>query len=166
MNDPLTMQCLEHVRQEETLLRAALPIVAGVQEAFDKRGMDAWTAALARHGDLVRMMDELQRRRRLFSETVARDLGLPAHQITLAVVQARLSPDLQAVVAEAVADVRTLAHELAAAIFILSVHVRIHLDAYRRILRDLTQTRADSGRYGPAGRAETLDYRPILQLNG
>ena len=48
----------------------------------------------------------------------------------------------------------------------VSICLRIHLDAYQRILRDLTNSRQGSGRYGPTGNAESHDYRSLIQIHG
>jgi hypothetical protein len=48
----------------------------------------------------------------------------------------------------------------------LTIHMRIHLEAYQRLLSDLTGSARSSGRYGPAGNAEASDYRPLIQVRG
>jgi hypothetical protein len=166
-HDTLTSLCLDHLRQEEALLKAALPVAAGIRDAFSKHNLDAFAAALGGHRQLTRMIDDLQGKRRKFTESAARQLGAPSTEVKLSALQARL-PDGpgKIAVADAAGRVRRLAQELAAVNFVVSVHVRVHLDAYRGILRDLTNTKTGSGRYGPAGRAETPDYRPMLQING
>ena len=62
--------------------------------------------------------------------------------------------------------VRHLANDVVATNHRLSLHLRIYLDAYQRLLRDLTGTASGSGRYGPHGKAESLEYRPLIQIHG
>ena len=76
MDDTLASLCLDHLRREETLLTAALPVVAAVQDAFAALGPDAFTAALGgKHHDFVKMMDDLQRQRQQFSQIASRQIG-------------------------------------------------------------------------------------------
>ena len=71
-----------------------------------------------------------------------------------------------AAIAADAARVQRLADELAAANYSVSVYLRIHLDAYRRVLRDLTNSAAASGRYGREGKTESHEYRPLIQIHG
>jgi hypothetical protein len=166
MNDALATLCLDHLHNEAAMLTTALSIVGAIKKAFGERGLDAFTAALGRNWELTRIVADIQRRRRQFAESTAGRLGLPWQAVTISAVTAHLPENGRATVIGTANRVRTLAQDLAAANFVVSVHIRVHLDAYRRILRDLTNTRAGSGRYSPAGHAEVLDYRPMLQING
>lgn len=86
--------------------------------------------------------------------------------ITVPIILGRLPiQDRPALEAE-VARVRGLAEELTALNRQVSVFVRIHLDAYQRILRDLTHSRRGSGRYGRTGSAEGHEYRSLIQIHG
>jgi len=168
MNDQLATLCLNHLRSEETLLKSSLSIAKAIQDAFGvpaAAGLDAFAAALGRHRELTGMFSEIQRQRRQFVESAIK-LGVPGKTVTIASAQAHLTGPIQGTVAEAANRVLGLARELTAANFVLSVHVRVHLNAYRRILRDLTNTKDSSGRYSRAGHTETLEYRPLLQING
>ncbi len=167
MNEPLTRLCLEHLHQEEALLQAALAVVGAIQNGFGAHGLDAYAAALDRHRELVGMVGDIQCRRREFARVTTAYIGGRREDVTVAGVLAFLGVDKETMppcLAETLARVRDLAHELAAANYVVSVHVRVHLDAYRRILRDLTNTRDGPGRYGRAGQPETLEYRPMLQI--
>src|SRR5262249_28623798 len=167
MNDTLMSTCIDHLRHEEVLLQGGLSIVNDIQNAFCQRGLTAFAAVFGRHAELLNMMDDLQHRRRQFSQTASHQLGEPPGDITYSAVLKRLPGDCPGVdLANAVQRVQRLAQELTTANFVVSVHVRVHLDAFRAILRDMTNTKSGSGRYGPAGQAEALDYGPMLQING
>jgi hypothetical protein len=64
------------------------------------------------------------------------------------------------------ARVRGLAKELTVLNQRVAACLRIHLDAFQRILREVTNSQPSSGRYGPTGNAESHEYRPLLQLQG
>jgi hypothetical protein len=164
-NSKLADLCLEHLHKEEAMLKTALSIVGAIKNAFGERGLDVFATVLGRHRELTGMIADIQRRRRQFAEAAARQIGVPCEKITMSVALARLPSPARAAVAETASRVRGLAQELAAANFVVSVHVRVHLDAYRRILRDLTNTTAGSGRYCPAGNAEAVEYRPMMQIS-
>jgi hypothetical protein len=162
----LAALCASHFRHEEALLSAALPIVRAVYAAFSERGFAAVPAALGGHQDFAGLIEEMNRRRQCFRDELARRLGIMAADVSLARVLNRLPASLQATVADSAARARRLAEELAATNFRVSVHLRVHLDAYRRILRDLTNSTTSSGRYGPAGKTESHEYRPLIQIHG
>jgi hypothetical protein len=160
----LAALCANHLRDEEALLAAALPLVRAVKNAFGARGFDTFAAALGRHQEFAQMIEKMNVRRMHFRESLGRHLELPSQEVTLSAALARL-PDHSALAADA-ARVKRLVDELASLNYWVSVHLRIHLKAYRNILRDLTNTRAGSGRYGPGGKAESLEYRPLFQIHG
>src|ERR1700677_552406 len=91
-HDTLTSLCLDHLRQEEALLKAALPVAAGIRDAFGKHSLDAFAAALGGHHQLTRMLDDLQGKRRKFMENAARRLDGPSTEVKLSAIQAQL-PD-------------------------------------------------------------------------
>jgi hypothetical protein len=162
----LATLCTDHLRHEETLLAAALPLASAVRKAFTQRGFDAFAAALGRHADFAQLVDEMTVRRLRLREELAGRLGMAPKEITLAGALANLPDTAKAAVAAGAARVRRLAEELATTNYWVSVHLRIHLDAYRCILRDLTNTSTGSGRYGREGTPELLEYRPLLQIHG
>ena len=109
---------------------------------------------------------ELGRRRREFGAAAGGLLKIAADAVTLPIAIDHLPAVERGPLADELAKARALAQEIVAGTRRLSLFLRIHLDAYRRILRDLTNTRASSGRYGPTGNAESLDYRPLIQIHG
>jgi hypothetical protein len=166
MTETLTTLCLDHLRNEQVMIKTALSIVGAIQSAFSVRGPDAFSEALGRHRELTAMFADIQHCRRQFAEAVSRLVRVPPEKITMPIVLPHLSETDQARITDATARARDLAQELTAANFVASVHIRVHLDAYRRILRDLTNTNIGSGRYCPAGNAESLEYRPMMQITG
>jgi hypothetical protein len=162
----LAVLCADHVRGEEALLAAALPLVRAVQEALNARGAGALATALAGHQEFSRLIEQMSLRRQRFRETLAGRLKIAPRDVTLARALATMPAASQAAIGAAAARARRLADDLAAANYGISIHLRIHLEAYQRILRDLTSTAAGSGRYGPAGQTESLEYRPLIHIRG
>jgi hypothetical protein len=158
--------CASHLGHEEALLGAVLSILRAVQAALVARGLDALTTALAAHPEFARLIEDINVRRALFREVLARRLEVAPADATLRRVLAGLAGRARAELDEDIARVGRLAEEVASTHSSVCVHLRIRLDAYRRLLRDLTNTAASSGRYGPAGRTEALDYRPLLFIHG
>jgi hypothetical protein len=162
----LTALCAAHLSHEKVLLAAALPVVRAVQVAFSLRRHAALAAALSGHQEVAKLIEEMRLRRQHFREAAARRLGIDPKDTTLARVLAGLPEAARAAIAQGAAQVRRLADELAATNYSVSIFSRIYLDAYRRILRELTNSAASSGRYRPAGGTESLDYRPLIQIHG
>lgn len=162
----LATLCGEHLRHEEALLVAALPLARAVKGAFGARGLEAFTAALTGHDEFARLIKEIGLKRQRFREAVARYLLVTTEEVSLPRALARLPALVRPTITALATRVRCLADELAATNDWIAVHLRVHLSAYRRILRDLTNTSAGSGRYGPAGNAESLEYRPMIHIEG
>ncbi len=152
--------------QEEALLATALPIVRALQAAFMRPGKLAQSPEADRQQEFFRVMEEMHVGRQRFREELARQLQIGLGGATLERALAVLTDADREECASGLERVRKLAQDLAAANYEISVHLRIHLGAYRRILRDLTNTSAGSGRYGPAGKTESLDYRPLFHIHG
>jgi hypothetical protein len=155
-----------YLRQEEALLTAALPIVRALQCAFTQPGKTSVTPQLDRQQEFFKLMGEMHVQRQCFRRDLAQHLQIDPSSVNLEKALAGLPGPVRADYGGAVERVRQLAQDMAAANYEISVHLRIHLGAYRRILRDLTNTSAGSGRYGPAGTTESLDYRPLLTIHG
>jgi hypothetical protein len=158
--------CASYLEHEETLFRTALAMLRAIQAAFAARDPDALMTALAARADFARLIEDIDLRRRHFRDTMARQLGVGAAEATLPRVLASLEGTSRTERARDIARVGRLAEELAWAHSSVCVHLRIRLDVYRRVLHDLTNTAASSGRYSPAGRTEPLDYRPLLFIHG
>jgi hypothetical protein len=155
-----------YLHQEESLLTAALPIVRALQGAFTQPGKMSKLPQLDRQHEFFKLMGEMHGKRQCFRQDLARQLQRDPSSVNLEQALAGLPGPVRADFGGAVERIRKLAQDMAAANYEISVHLRIHLDAYRRILRDLTNTSAGSGRYGPAGTTESLDYRPLLIIHG
>jgi hypothetical protein len=162
----LAALCGEHLRQEGALLTAALAIVRGVQVSFSERGIGALIVALTSHHQFAKLIEEMKVRRQRCRAELTRLLDIEPKDATLTRALARLPVAHQASMAEQATRVRAMATELAGLNYRVSVHLRVHIDAYRRILRDLTNTAVSSGRYGPAGKTELQDYRPLIHIRG
>jgi hypothetical protein len=162
----LAVLCADHLRQEETLLAALLPMVRALKDAFGPDGFAVFAATMQQHHEIFRLIDEMNQRRRSFQESAARHLKIASTAVTLSLALRPLPEAVRQPLSADADRVRRLAGELTVLNNRLSVHVRIFLDAYRRLLRDFTGTSKGSGRYGRAGRAESLDYRPLIQVQG
>jgi hypothetical protein len=158
--------CVSHLREEETLLRAAEPLVLAVKDAFSMRAQEAFVAALTRHQEFAGLLSRLHRLRTAFREALSRQMRVRPEQVTLSLALERVPEPAKRALAADAARIRRMADELAKTNYWISVHLRVHLDAYRRLLRDVTDTAAGSGRYGPAGKTESLDYRPLILIRG
>jgi flagellar biosynthesis/type III secretory pathway chaperone len=112
------------------------------------------------------VIDELQRQRAHFRMATARILRTAPEAITVSHVLDRLPAQDRSVLLNELTRIRQMADELAANNRRVSIFARVHLDAYQRILRDLTNSHRGSGRYGSTGNAETPEYRPLIQVQG
>ena len=172
LNDspPLTQElhslCTNHLQYEATVLASALLLVQAMEAAFQRRSGSDFVTTIQRHAEVAALMEELNGHRACFRAAAARSLGTSPEAITIPVVLDRLPPQDRPALATGVARVRLMAEELAANNRRVSICLRIHLDAYQRILRDLTSSRQGSGRYGRTGRAESHEYRPLIQIHG
>lgn len=157
--------CTRQISHEASLLTSALQAVHAMETAFRQRNPDL-AASLRGHEEVARRIAELEERRRDFGLAAARLLGIAPQSVNLLTAVDRLSePERTPLLAE-LNRLRASARELAALVGRVSVFLRIHADAYQRILRDLTRSGTSSGRYGPTGNAETHEYRPLLQIHG
>lgn len=162
----LAYLCADHLNDEERLLRLALPMVREVKAAFQKPNADSLTEALNRREELGRYHDDLQRKRKLVCAAIAQAWPGTRDSITLSAVVGLLRLELQDPLLSQLAFVRQMAGELAALNYWVSVHVRIHADAYESILRGLIGSAAGSGRYDPRGKAEMPEYRSLVEIHG
>jgi hypothetical protein len=158
--------CAGQLRDEETALAATLPLVRVAQDAFRQRDLESFVGALAGRQHSMQRMEEINLKRQAFRAALAGYLDIEPQQTTWAGALGRLPCAVQAELAEQLARVRGLAEELAATSHLLSIQLRIYLEAYRRLLRDVTNTSASSGRYGRAGAAEAHEYRSLIQIHG
>jgi hypothetical protein len=159
-----------YLRQEEALLAAALPLVQGLQAAFGDAGT-APAADFRAQQEFLKMAGEVNASRKNLHEEWARQWRLASSGLASSAFTMEraleLLPEPERSECRATAErVQSLAQQVAAVNYTVSIHLRIHLSAYRRILRELTNTSAGSGRYGPAGKAESQDYRPLLHIHG
>lgn len=158
--------CVEHLGEEERMLRAALPIVRSVQSVVT-RGDPAMVADLVQqHAELTGLVEVLQRRRQALRHELAQRLAIPAAEIRLVRVVQMIPGDVGQDVLLRLTRIRGMADELVTTNHRLSLHLRIYLDTYQRLLRDLTGTGNGSGRYGPQGKPELPDYRPLIHIHG
>jgi hypothetical protein len=156
----------DHLRAEEALLTAALPVLRAVQAGFKDRSKDGLPTGTAEQQRLALLVNDMMERRRCWRGDLARRLQCPVGVVSVTRILERLPPDRRAPLRADADRVRDLARELVALNHWLSVHLRIYLDAYRRLLRDLTRTAHHSGRYGRAGKAEVNEFRPLIQIQG
>jgi hypothetical protein len=162
----LAALCARHLGEEEALLTAALPILRAARDSFTHRNFQDLTKALVRHQEFARLAGAMNHGRRRFSAQLAARLRIDPSRVTLELALSQLPDSAQPALAGRIEQVRKLADELCALNYWVAVHLRIHLEAYRRILRDLTHSSTGSGRYGPAGKAESLDYGPMFHCRG
>ncbi len=162
----LPFLCTEHLRHEASVLASALQLLHALEA--DLRLPDGNGVALAfrRHAELAALIDDLQHQRTQFRAASARLLCAAPESITLGRVVDRLPEQDRSVLLNDLTRVRQMANELAANNRRVSIFVRVHLDAYQRILCDLTNSGRGSGRYGAAGNAESQEYRPLIQIHG
>jgi FlgN protein len=137
-----------------------------METAFRHRNGNDLAATMSRQAEVTAQIAALNRERANFRESAARLLMVAPDAITVPTALRNLPAADRAPLAAEFARIRSMAEELAALVRRISVFLRIHLEAYQRILRDLTSSRTNSGRYGPTGNAESHEYRPLLQLHG
>ena len=166
LQNKLSTLCGDHLRAEERLLRLALPMVRAVKDAFQNPNADSLMEALSCREEVTRLHDDLHRRRQQLCVEVAQRLHCDRDSIKLPAIVRLLPLELQDPLLSQLAFVRQMAGELAALNYWVSVHVRIHLDAYESVLRGLIGSTANSGRYDPHGKAEAPEYRSLLEIHG
>lgn len=166
MMNALATLCADHLAEEERLLTAALPMVRAISESLMHGEPVDVQHLLSRQSEIEAFLEEMTRRRQRLRETIANEISIPAADVCLSRVLERLPADAAGPLRDRLARVRALAEELAAMNYRLAVFVRIHLDAYRRLLCDLTGTASGSGRYGPQGKTEAPSYRPLIHIHG
>src|SRR5262249_50951066 len=119
-----------------------------------------------RHRTTAELLNDIKVRRERFRELLGRRMQCDADAITVTRVLQMLPADAQRELGGCVARIRAMAGEFGAIQRWLTIHLRIHLDAYQRLLSDLTGSARTSGRYGRAGESEANDYRPLIQVRG
>lgn len=160
----LAASCASHLRHEELLLEAILPILRGIEDSFGKPDFERRTDAEVE--SVAQLIDLMKSRRESFRQDLAPRLGVAARQVTLALALQKLPPAFRPALDAAALRVRAMVEELIGRTYSGSLHLRVHLDAFSRIVRELTGTGAGSGRYGPHGLAEAPTYRPLVQTRG
>lgn len=155
-----------HLHDEEAALAAGLPMVRALKSAMTQSAGDRLAEIADGHQAIAGLFADIKMRRQRFLEQMSRRCQLEARSLTVSLVINTLPTSKRAALHAAAEEVRTLAQEFVAVARWVTVHLRIHLDAYQRLLCDLTGTANHSGRYGPAGKAETSDFRPIIQIQG
>ena len=156
----------DHLQAEEAVLTAALPVLRAIRAAFTDQASGSLPAGTEDQQRLARLVSDMRERRRHWREGLARRLQCPVEAITVSGILDRLPPNRHDLVRADAERVRNLARELVGLNHWLNIHLRIYCDAYRRLLRGLTGTVQHSGRYGPAGKAEVNDFRPLIQIQG
>jgi hypothetical protein len=155
-----------HLDDEEAVLAAALPLVRALKSALLQAGAPRLPDLDERHRAVADLLNEAKARRARFRTLLARRLGCGAETVTVSRVMPLLPAASQESLGACVARIRGMADEFVTINRWLTIHLRIHLNAYRRLLRDLTGSARSSGRYGRAGRAEAGDFRPLIQIQG
>ncbi len=158
--------CADYLLEEEGLLVAALPMVRDIQIALVSNDLRALPQVVDCHQEFMRFIDAMHERRQRFSAELARYFRIAPESLRLSQLLASVPTETHAAQFERLNRVRAMAEELVALNHRLSVHLRIHLDAYQRLLRDLTGTATGSGRYGAHGQSETSEYRALIQIHG
>ena len=166
MNTDLAELCAEHLRLEETLLAATVPTVRAIEEFFGGRGGGSLAESSARHAELDELARGMTERRARLRNQLAALMEVEPREATLSRAIARLPSATRATLEAAAGRVRGLVAELAKANQRMAIHAQIHVDAYQRLIHDLTGSSAGSGRYGPLGKPESPTYRPLLQIHG
>jgi hypothetical protein len=155
-----------HLQDEEAVLAAALPLVQALKGAFAQPHHEILPAMAERHHAIARVLGDIKNRRQRFRELMARRAQCDVEGITITGLLKNLPTSRREALAACAERIRQMAQEFVAISRWLAIHLRIHLDAYRRLLNDLTGTAHCSGRYGPAGKAEADDVRPLIQILG
>ena len=162
----LAALCAEHLEQEEKLLAAVVPKVRALKEAFLRRQPDGIEQNLERQQEFLTAVSRIKVGRERLRMELAQHLRQRPIQTTITQAVETLPEPSRAALRASAARIRALAGELVTTIHWLAVHSRVHLDAYQRLLRDITGTRAASGRYGAAGKPEAAEYRPLFEIHG
>jgi hypothetical protein len=158
--------CTTYLAAEESLLEEALRLVHAVRARFGQNKGPIRTEMKEEFQKLANLVDDMKVRRRRFRMVLARWLQCDADDVTLSRVLTMLGPRQREAIEPAAERVRNMIGELVTINYRLAVHLRIHLDAYQRLLCDLTGTANSSGRYGREGKTETGDFRPVIQIQG
>jgi hypothetical protein len=158
--------CGVHLAEEERLLTSALPIVHAVQQQFTRREPGPLPGIDELHQELTQLIGAVQLRRQSLRAAIARRFNITAEDVRLSQIVDELPSASREALTVQMARVRKLADVLVASNHRLSLQLRIYLDGYQRLLRDLTGTAMGSGRYGPHGKADVAEYRSLIQVQG
>jgi hypothetical protein len=158
--------CRSHLHEEERLLDVALPTARAIQNQLSQGQPGHFSELAERQQSLVQVIRDVQTRRRAVRDDLARLLNIPPSAVRLSQVFAKLPVDTRASLQMRLARVRRLAAEQTTTNRRLALRIGIYLDAYQRLLHDLTGAGAGSGRYGPRGQADVPNYRPLIQVQG
>lgn len=159
----LATLCANHLRHEELLLEAILPILRGIEASFGKPDFEKRADEQAEN--VARLVEMMSARRQKFRNDLAPWLGLEPADVKISLAIKRLPPPQRPALDEASARVRSMVEEFIKRTYAVALHLRFHLDAFNRLICELTGT-SGSGRYGPLGQAESPSYRPFFQTRG
>jgi hypothetical protein len=162
--DELARICGEHLKQEELLLGEILPMLRALRDSFGTpRGQPLAEQQAKPVTQLIEMMTSKRERLRL---RLAPWLGVEPRQVTLNMALNQLPAERRRPLDETSARVRGMIEELVKLSYWVSLHLRIHLDTFQRLICDVTNSGSGSGRYGPRGQAEAPAYRPLIEMRG
>ena len=157
---------LMHLQDEESVLATALPLVRALKATLLQSGAQMFPDLIAQHRAVADLFSEVKMRRERFKELFSFRLRCDAESITVSRVLRTLPEAAQDGLGIRVVRIRLLADEFVMINRWLTIHLRIHLNAYQCLLYDLTGSARSSGRYGRAGRAEANDFRSLIQIHG
>ena len=155
-----------HLQDEEAVLTAALPVVRALKAALTERTAEPPPEPGEQHQAIIGLLVDIRTRRQRFRELLARRFDCAAETINVSRILNGLPAQPRATLGACAERIRRMASEVVEINRWLTIHLRIHLDAYQRLLCDLTGSAHSSGRYGPAGKAETGELRPLIQIQG
>lgn len=162
----LSTLCFRYLELAENLFAIVYPKLLAMQSAFRKSATPDSVPNLADSPGLFAQIQEIQRQRRAVLDEIGSHLGLTSNVVTLSSILGKLPADARNALTNRADRLRRTTVEIASINLWLAVHLRIHLDAYQRLLIAITGTAAGPGRYGAGGKAELSDFRPLIEKRG
>lgn len=158
--------CFRYLELAESLFAIVHPKMLAMQTAFRESYVADSVLNLLDSPDVMGQIQEIQRQRRAVLDEIGSRLGLKSDVVTLSSILGKVPVEARSALVTRADRLRRMTAEIASINLWLAVHLRVHLDAYQRLLVAITGTAAGSGRYGARGKAESFDFRPTIEKRG
>lgn len=160
--DRLAESLVQHLQDEETLLRQAVASLSEVSDSLRKGDLATLAAARVGHESLAAALQQAAASRQASAEALAAAIGVPADRLTLKALANRLPDPWAAALGEARTRLTAAATELSA----LQRRNANLINCLRSYLRAALSAADGPVRYGPSGAKLTTAAGRLIQASG